>query len=234
MKTILEITGLSTISKRHSRVAAGGKFLALAGLCAFLLTACPATGPGLNAAKPANSGGPRLLSNAGDIPGIANAVGRFERGQVVAYRPGQPDFSVGYNLREPGQLAVSTVYFYALDNTDPVFQRSLAGQFEGASASLKQAHPGASLVAQSRGPVTQGGVAIEGLSATYRFEEEFAGRRRMLASEIHVFMIGDHFVKFRNSYPWEQRDAVAPQVAELIRQLDWSDPAAVTAYLLSL
>lgn len=234
MTSFPERGGVSKNATPGSRIIASWKALVSAGLCAFLLTACPATDPGFNAAKPANSGGPRLLSNAGDIPGIANAVGRFERGQVVAYRPGQPDFSVGYNLREPGQLAVSTVYFYAPNSTEPAFQRSLAGQFEGASASLKQAHPGANLVAQSRGPVTQGGVAIDGLSATYRFEEVFAGQRRMLASEIHVFMIGDHFVKFRNSYPWEQREAVAPQVAELIRRLDWSDPAAVTAYLLSL
>lgn len=234
MATILERLGRSTISKLRSRIVATGKFSVLAGLCVSLLTACPPNNAGFKPAMPGNPNGPQLMSNVGEIPGLPNALGRFERGQVVAYRPGQRDFSVGYDIRDPGQLAVSTVYFYTLDGGPPGLDRSLAAQFADSSASLRQANPGAVLIEQSRRTVTQGGAVVEGLSATFRYEKQFAGQRRMLASELHVFRIGDHFVKFRNSYPWEQRDIVAPQVAELIRQLDWSDPAAVTAHLLSL
>lgn len=234
MTAILERRDPSTGSALRLRIAAIGKSLVLAGLCLSLLTACPSNGTGFKPLMPGNPAGPQLMSNVGEVPGLPNTIGRFERGRVIAYQPGQRNFSVGYDLREPGQEAVSTVYFYTMDGVVPEFQRTLAGQFADASASLKQAHSGASLLEQSRDTVTQGGVAIEGLSATYRFEDQFAGRRQMLASEVHVFQIGDHFVKFRCSYPWEQRERVAPQIAELIRRLDWSDPTAVTAYLLSL
>lgn len=233
MTTILEGCGRSTISNFRSRIAAS-RILVLAGLCVSLLTACPSTGPGFKPIMPGNPSSPQLLSNVGEPPGMPNAVGRFERGQVIAYQPGRRDFSVGYDLHEPGQMAVSTVYFYALDSMPPGPERTLSGQFAGASASLRQAHPDAVLISQARDTMTKDGLAVEGLSATYRFEELFVGQRRMLASEIHVFQIGDHFVKFRNSYPWDQQETVAPQVAGLMRQLDWSDPAAVTAHLHSL
>lgn len=233
MPTDLQTSRQSSTVALWPGVAAVGRLLALAGVCLSLLTACPSGGGGFNTNLPANPNGPRLISNSGEIPGLPNGLGPFRRDQIVAYRPGERDFSVGYNLREPDGMAVSTVYFYTMDGPVPEFQRTLAGQFADAAASIKQAHPGATLVAQSRDTVTQGGEAIEGLSATYRYEEMFAGQRRLLASEVHVFMIGDHFVKFRNSYPWDQREAVAPQVAELIQRLDWSDPAAVTTYLLA-
>lgn len=234
MTAILERRGLSTISERRMRIATASKILVLAGLCMSLLTACPSTGPGFKPITPGNANGPQLLSNVGQPPGMPNAVGRFQRGQVISYQPGRRDFSVGYNLFQPGQMAVSTVYFYALDSIPPGPERSLSGQFAGSSASLRQAHPSAVLISQARDAMTKGGLSVEGLSATFRYEELFAGQRRMLASEIHVFQIGDHFVKFRNSYPWDQQETVAPQVAELMQRLDWSDPAAVTAHLHAL
>lgn len=234
MTSFSEGTGPATISKHRSRVTGAGKVLVLAGLCALLLTACPRHGSGPKMSILGDPGGLLYVRNFDEVPGLPFTIGPYHRDVVTAYRPEQRYFIVRYNAGEVWLEASSTVHFYALDAAPSGADRTLAGQFANASESVRQAHPGAALIEQSRDVIAGGGATHDILSATYRFEGPFDGKTRVLASEIQVLLVGDHFVKFRHSYPWEDREVMAPQVDEFMRQLGWSEPAAVTTHLLSL
>jgi hypothetical protein len=138
-------------------------------------------------------------------------VGSFRRERPTQYDQAGEDISVGYNNYSI-PIAV-TVYVY------PAHARSLTAEFTSRQAEILHAHPGAQLVVTSNVTITP--AKITALSASYTFEDRFAGAIQPLRSELLVAQSGERFVEYRVTYPVSMLTSAQNEIAEFEREFAW-------------
>ena len=201
----------------------------LAVLIAASLAACAGNAP--DAGPAVRPQGPVEIRGAGELTGFPAQVGRFQRVGVLSYPPSERDFSVAYNITDPRFPVSSTIYIFAAEEIRPASSRSLETHFSDTIGTIVYFHRDAELLDNGPARLRQGGVPVEGLRAVLAYEETFAGSRRRLGSELYLFRRGAYFVKFRHSYPLENRQSVQPELIRLMEALDWSDAGRALAVL---
>ena len=174
---------------------------------------------------------PVELQGAGQLAGFPVTVGDFQRVLVLSYQPSERDYSVGYSWTDRDRPTASTIYIYAADEFQPETAQELEAHFRDTIATLAYQHPGAALLQETKAQVRQGDLVIDGWRAVLTLEAEFAGARRTLGSEIYLFKRDGYFVKFRHSYPLEDRERVQPDLIHLMETLGWADAEKAMATL---
>ena len=209
--------------------------LTAAALCLFLLTACAAAGGDSGPRIESTPDGALIIQDIGEYPPLPRRVAGYERGDVIAYGEGVRDFGVSYYIEDLQLHLVSTIYFYALENFPPGPMQSLDGQFEDSAAAILYHRPEAEVIDHFGTSVAHpGSDPVDGLNAVFKFTARFGGIEQPVAAELIVFVIGDHVVKFRHTYPWDQKAVRSHQIDQLMRRVDWSDPQGITSHLLGL
>jgi hypothetical protein len=138
-------------------------------------------------------------------------IGSFQREEATQYDRAGEDISVGYNNYTVP--IVATVYVY------PTNARSLATEFAARQAEVSQYHPATQLLGTSDVTVTPKHIAA--LSASYSFEDIFAGTSQLLLSELLVAQSGKRFVEYRFTYPASARAAALSEIARFEREFVW-------------
>ena len=193
-------------------------FLGLA--CALVLAACE---PSRQTARPAQDQQIREIIGVGESLRFPRRVGIFDRGPVFAYAEGLQDVSIGYNSTEGADAAVSTIYIYPVYDRVGDAETTFNWEFDTTKAQIARYPGGSWEVRREAVDTLQPAGPIEGLSATYRFRTSFMGEIREVFSELHLFMLGDRFVKFRHTYPVELEDFIRPHLDDLMASLRWAD-----------
>lgn len=191
-------------------------------LIAPLLAACFAT----TGSPSRESGYPAQIRGIGESPNYPLRVGPFRRGNIIAYAPDLKDISIGYALHEPDRQAASAIYLYPLDVPEGNDLDTIMRHYAELKATIERVHPGARILEESRTIVRQQEKTIEGLRAVFGYREVLFGRKQDLASELYLFRQNDRFVKFRHTYPLDQRRAVKDDLRLLMETLKWGDPAS--------
>ena len=207
-----------------ARPTSSGRWLfpLLAALLFIPLAACPSAPPAPDGPAPAPQA-PIEVLGAGPLEGFPPTVGDFRRTRVLTYPPRRLDYSVGYNLVDPGRPAATTVYVYPFAAQFPEPEQDFEQHFKDTIATIVSYHPEAELLLDAPAQIRQDGVAAEGRRAVLRYYESFAGRHRLLASELYLFRRGAYFVKFRHSYPVAVQETIQADLIELMETLDWAD-----------
>ncbi len=186
-----------------------------------LLAACAAT----TDSPPREVGYPAEIKGIGDSPNYPLQVGPFRRENIIVYAPDLKDISIGYALYEPNRQAASAIYLYPLDAPDRIDQETTLRHYAELKASIERIHPGARILEESQARVRQEEKTIEGLRAVFGYQEILFGRKQNLASELYLFRQNDRFVRFRHTYPLDQRGAVKDDLRLLMETLKWGDQA---------
>lgn len=161
------------------------------------------------------------------------AVGDFQRINVIKYAPDGSDESVGYNLIAPHSEVSSTVYFFpspslrSVGSPPEVIEDARASlclrQFLAIEQEILRAHPDAHLLKEEQVTLDQMGKTFRGHKVTYQLMiEKFFGRRQATHSEAYLFCYagGRWSVEYRIDYPAEY-DASGP-IAALLRDFKWT------------
>lgn len=193
-------------------------------LFAHLLTACAAT----TGSHSREAGYPAEIRGIGDSPNYPLRVGPFRRGNIFAYAPDLKDISIGYALYEADRQAASAIYLYHLETPEPNDQETILRHYAELKASIERVHPGAQILEESRVSVRQQEKTIEGLKAVFGYREALFGLKQNLASELYLFRQNDRFVKFRHTYPLDQRGVVKDDLKLLMETLNWGDRVSST------
>ena len=193
-----------------------------AGLLMLLTAACAATTGSLDR----EIGYPAEIKGLGDSPNYPLRVGRFRRSNIIAYAPGLKDISIGYTLYEPDRQAASTIYLYPLSAPGQNDQQTTLRHYAEIKASIRDVHPGARVLEESRAWVRQDRQNIEGLKAVFGYREVLFGRKQNLVSELYLFRQNNRFIKFRHTYPLDQQGVVEDDLRLLMETLKWGLPTA--------
>lgn len=175
-----------------------------------------------------------VIRDIGAYSKLPRVISVYRRGAVTAYGEGARDFSVNYYVEDSRLNLVSTVYFYALDMFPPGPMHTLEGHFEDSAAGIAYYTEGDITVAESGGITMTGRNEAEGLWARFEYTGPFGGLEQPLSSELNLFFVGDHAVKFRHTYPRSERVLREQQINDLMRAIDWSDPRAITDHFLRM
>ena len=117
-------------------------------------------------------------------------IGNFKREKTHQFDELGEDISVGYNNLVYG--VVATIYVYPAHG-------SLADEFKARQAEIASHHQNIDLLLTSKRKITP--KALDALTASYRFDEDFLGKTQGVRSELVVAQIGTRFVEYRFSYP---------------------------------
>jgi len=184
--------------------------------CLSLLTACVSTDP---------SGRPRtiqvrqteLYTNAPSRFAFPPRVAGFERREVTYYDGIGQDIGVSYAHFDPRILVTAFVY--------PVFRQppddTLAGHFSTCKAQVLRAHSGAQTETEQGVEISPGGVQHGGRHAAFTYADMFAERLQPLRSELFLFTHGERFIKYRVTYPADQRERVQQAIRAFTSELAW-------------
>ncbi|MDQ2639318.1 MAG: hypothetical protein M3Y79_01870 [Pseudomonadota bacterium] len=188
---------MNRFSKRIAAVAA-----------TVLLAACATTSP------------PAPPFRAGDTPGelvhndsgftFPARLGSFARFQGHQYDERGRDISVGYNGDIPSMV---TVYVYPAGGID--LDAALTTQ----SASVLAAYPGARVTGRRTVQVTPD--EIPAVAVSFEFSAAFNGREQPLHSELVLARCGDHFVKYRITYPETIADIAGEDSGKFLHYFAW-------------
>ncbi len=192
------------------------------------LAACAGTAEPPQPAVTSTPDGLLRISDIGAYPQLPRAIGGYERGGATAYGESVRDFSVDYYVQDSRLHLFSTVYFYALDMFPPGPMHTLDGHFEDSAAGIAYYVEGDITVAESGGITVTGRNEAEGLWARFEYTTVFGGIEQPVSSELNLFFVDGHAVKFRHTYPRSERVLRQQQINALMRAIDWSDPRAIT------
>ena len=183
-------------------------------LCLIALAGCAAS-------TALESGMPREIEGVGDSVEFPREVGSFTRGKILAYATGLTDVSIGYNFRSGKNFAASTIYFYPVYHPGPTAAASLDREFETVKSHMDRFPSGCWVERRAPVQVGQASGPREGLTATYLYVAALRGEAVEVFTVLHLFLIGDHFVKFRHTYPVVSADLYRPDIDALMRTLKW-------------
>lgn len=163
------------------------------------------------------TGFPREVADFGQLERYPAEAAGFHRGRVVEYVPPMSDFSVSYNLYDERLQVAATLYFYAAGRDGPsLFAAEVAG--------VQQARPGVRVVSQeARTLLARDGATHTAQVAIFAFEDNFAGQRRPLWSQLVLVMRGDRAFKARVTAPAEQGAEVDTRVMRLLGAVGWAE-----------
>ena len=179
--------------------------------------------------------GPYTQAATGMI--FPEAVGEFQRTDVISYNSERTDESADYLLENDGKPAIAiTVYVYpvpadlgsalaqSLPKEDLVGAWYMLGEqlFNEEEQGIVELHPGSRLIDGGETAFEQHGVSYPGAVSTFSYNEDFFGHVQKVRSQLHLFpMVGGKWmVKYRITYA-EGFDGVAPANA-FIRALPWT------------
>ncbi len=195
----------------------------------------PSIGPQIVAA-------PGTFIHAGSGMGFPVAIDEHRRIEVVRYDAAGLDVSAGYNLVGPLGMVVATVYVFPSPvvvlyaspattrvKTDAVvlLQANRCAQaFDVQKDAVRVAHPAARPIGETEVHSQRYPNAAHARMATFEFEDNFAGQRQALRSELWVFcgVNARWSVKFRFTYP--SRLNATAQIAAFMARLPESSAAA--------
>ncbi|MBU2621935.1 MAG: hypothetical protein KKD92_06420 [Proteobacteria bacterium] len=139
------------------------------------------------------------------------AIGAFRRGEVRTYDAKGRDMSAGYNLTDPRNTIVITVYVYpgpklisigSPANVVDTARRRLTGtHFDVIKAEHIKYHPWASLVSEHESALEFRGQSLYGRTAVFKSEELFAYRIQPIVTQAEVYAYGKWIIKFFTTNP---------------------------------
>lgn len=157
---------------------------------------------------------------AGEFAQFPASVAGFRRDRVLSYAPGGKDISVGYNLRERGVQAVSTLYFYE----DPRLAQELEAQFVQEKAVIGRDHPEAQRLAEDRLTLRKAGQEYPALRASYRYVTDGGRGPLQVHSELMLWKVGNRYVKLRTTTLPPFYIAARLRNQQLLEAIDWTRP----------
>lgn len=140
-------------------------------------------------------------------------VGEFIRGTITRFDAQGLNTSVGYNLYQIPKAAAATIYVYpspsivSIGSPENVVESGRStlcqNEYEARKREIISAHPGAKLLNEDVLASPKNGVIGTGKTATFEYEEVFAGVRQPLHSRLDMFCYinGKWTVKYRFTYP---------------------------------
>lgn len=162
-------------------------------------------------------GFPREVADFGQFERYPAETAGFQRGRVVEYMPPMRDFSVSYNLYDERLQVAATLYSYVADRDGPSL---LAAEVAG----VQHARPGVRVVSQeTRTLLARDGTTHPAQVAIFGFEDNFAGQRRPLWSQLVLVVRGDRAFKVRVTAPAEQGAEVDTRVMRLLGAVGWAE-----------
>lgn len=199
-------------------------------LIAMSLAGCPtANTQHLVRPETVEVNGPYSHSQSGMMFPIA--VGEFIRGSITRFDAQGLNVSVGYNLYQMPKAVAATIYVYpspsivSIGSPVNVVESARAtmceNEYEARKREIIGAHPGAKLLSEDVLASPNRGVIGAGKTATYEYEEVFAGVLQPLHSRLDMFCYigGKWTVKYRFTYP-AALDA-KPDLAKFIETVPW-------------
>lgn len=137
-------------------------------------------------------------------------LGSFARFQGHQYDDSGRDISVGYNGDIPSTV---TVYVYPADDID--LDAALTTQ----SASVLAAYPGARVTGRRNVQVTP--AEVPAVAVSFAFSAAFHGKEQPLHFELVLARCGDHFVKYRITYPETIADIAGEDSGKFLHYFAW-------------
>jgi len=187
-------------------------------LLVVFLCGCPATTRGPSNLRPGE-----MAHAASGILFPEHVLG-FARGQIRAYDSSGRDVSVGYDLVDPQNPVVITVYVYPApkltsigspaDVVETVRRKLTDNHFQGVKAEIMRSHPQASLLSERQTAMQFQGQSLYGRSARFKSRERFAHRTQPVISHAEVFAFGKWLIKFRITHPTESEDEAKHSIDE--------------------
>jgi hypothetical protein len=172
--------------------------------------------------------GPFVANEAGVT--FPEQVGEFRRVTVIMYSPDRKNLGVGYNLFDPENPVVATVYVYPArrvlsfgsprDVVEGAHDKLEQMEMDSIIHEISNAHRGAQLVVQEKASVTAGGRTLDGRHAQFSYEEAFAGKRQPLLGDVWLFTVGKWYLKYRVTYPAANGERARSGTKKLMSALD--------------
>jgi len=142
----------------------------------------------------------------------------YARGKLLMYDPDVVDLSIAYDRHAPELEHAVTLYFYPR-------RRDGEAEFTSAKGALTRVHAGARLVSERAFELAKNGQPHRGLLATFEFEDDFAGRRQPVSSQLLVVELPRRMFKARTTAPAAQAQAAEAGLLALLEQVAWdNDP----------
>lgn len=194
---------------------------------AAMLTGCPTMQP--------SSPMPITVDGAYTHPGthmvFPESVGQFCRVQVTQFAPAEKDVGIGYNLVDPENPVVATVYVYpsprliSIGSPANVVEGARSQLFENHLEALKReivgAHPDATLISEEDITVTSHDREHKGRKVSFNFQYAFGiSGPEDATSQLYLFQEDDWLIKYRITFP---RSSARGQVAaeDLLNTMEW-------------
>lgn len=144
------------------------------------------------------------------------AVGDFKRRRGSQYDQKAHNVSVSYGI-ERFKLFL-TAYAY------PAGEDTLADHMKHVQNDLTNFYPDAKLEKEGDWKLKQGDAKYTGRQATYTHEMEFLGEQQPVVQRVYLLKLGEHFIKFRVTYPAKFREKADKAVETFLRDMKLPAP----------
>src|ERR1051326_1373882 len=151
-------------------------------------------------------------------------LGNFERGQPTLFEITGRDVSVAYDL--PNVALTAYIYPSGLSvveglSDSTAAKERLSNEFETRKAELVQFHRLSRLVSEEDYILSSEGRNHTGKKACFEFRDALHGATTDLHSLLYLFLHGDHFVKFRITYPKNDELKARVEINRFLHELLW-------------
>lgn len=137
-------------------------------------------------------------------------IGSFARFQGHQYDKTGRDISVGYTGDIPSQV---TVFVFPAEDAD------LEAALIKHSASVLRTYPGARVTGRRMVQVTP--EQVPAVVVSFEFSAAFQGREQVLHSELVLAQRGDHYIKYRITYPEAIADIAGEDSGKFLQRFAW-------------
>lgn len=161
------------------------------------------------------------------------SIGRFQRVQVTEFAPGQKNIGVGYNLYDPENPIIMTVYVRPAPTVINIgsppevvaiaSQHLFARALETEKASIMNAHPNARLISDGAFVLTEAGRKHEGHESIFEFQYTFWGTPEDAFSRLYLFRHNDWFIKYRITSSKGAEESAKKAISSFMTDLHWPE-----------
>ena len=156
-------------------------------------------------------------------------VGAFQRVSIILYTPDSKNLSAGYNLMDPSNPVVATVYIYPARRVlsfgsprnvvDEAHDKLEEMEMDSVIHEILNAHRGAQLLDQGRINVSAGGRILPGRHARFAYQDVLFERKQPVVGHVWLFTVGKWYLKYRVSCPAQTEAPALNSVRKLMTAL---------------
>ena len=139
----------------------------------------------------------------------------FNRGRITKYSEDEKDISVGYNIRSIDKDITFTVYLTATSMYELTKQDTLQQIINDSKVSLDYYYKDIEIISDNESKfkgIYPGRIMVFKLKHPERSEFSY--------SELHLYKISDWLMKFRISYPVDQKLYIENDINRIIREIE--------------